>query len=157
MGRFFIIVHISGYSSKGDPMTENDTITTMEEFMKRLNGTRAEVCQEFRKMFIGMGIPENEADRLVNKQADYTEMCILSGCADRKLALEVFGALDEGRKGAIIGSLKETSADIRDEIARREQGIQLEEDSPYHETSMDSLKEWLDECVRFGKEIDIDV
>ena len=44
-------------------MTEGDTITTMEEFMKRLNGTRAEVCQEFRKMFIGMGIPENEADR----------------------------------------------------------------------------------------------
>ncbi len=138
-------------------MTEDNTITTAEEFVKRLDGTRAEVCQEFRKMFIGMGLPEDQADRLVNKQADYTEMCILSGCADRNLALEAFGSFDEGRKEAVIGSLKETSADIKEEIARRDQGIQPGEDSPYRETTTEGLKEWLDECIRFGKELGIDV
>ena len=74
---------------------------------------------------------------------------------DRKLALETFSRMDEGRRKDITDQLRRIIKGVVEELARRDNGVLSEPDSYYADMSTEELKEWLGELNGFAGELRI--
>ena len=135
-------------------MTEKGKFKNANEFMEALDKSRIDVKESFDKHF-GEGFVNDLGEETFDQLLPYIEMQVLSQYDDRKLALETFSRMDEGRRKDITDQLRKTVKGITEELGRRDNGILPEPGAYYADMSTEELKEWLGELNGFVGELRI--
>ena len=135
-------------------MTEKGKFKNADEFMEALDKSRIDVKESFDKHF-GEGFVDDLGEETFDQLLPYIEMQVLSQYDDRKLALETFSRMDEGRRKDITDQLRKTVKGITEELGRRDNGILPEPGAYYADMSTEELKEWLGELNGFVGELRI--